>query len=77
MERKVSPGYVPWGEQGIKLVDPTDCPAGHAFRWGQRSWEPCAVHRGHPSWVCACGREVFLRREDGAIVAELECVSGR
>jgi hypothetical protein len=74
MEREVPPGYVPWGEQGMELVDPTSCPAGHPFVWGKRSIEPCPEHHGHPSWVCRCGRELFLR-EDGTIVAALGCVS--
>lgn len=73
MEREVTPGYEPWGEQGMKLIDPADCPAGHPFRFGQRGYERCRQHRGHPSWVCACGREQFLRREDGAIVQDLPC----
>lgn len=73
MEREIPPGYVPWGELGMVLVDPTLCPGGHPFAFGQRGYEPCAEHRGHPSWVCACGREQFLQREDGAIVGELEC----
>lgn len=69
----MSPGYEPHGELGSKLIDPTDCPGGHPFRFGQRSWEPCPEHSGHPSWVCACGREQFLRREDGQIVEQLDC----
>lgn len=74
---QVSPGYRRVGELGEALVDPQMCPGGHPFAFGQRSWEPCPEHRGHPSWVCACGREQFLRRSDGAIVEQLDCVSGR
>lgn len=78
MEHEIPPGYVPWGEQGMMLVDPTECPVGH--RWGEPGWqrrhEPCPIHNGHPSWRCHCGRELFLRKEDGAIVEQLDCVSG-
>lgn len=72
MEREVPPGYVPWGEQGIRLVDPEQCPAGHPFAWGQRAFSHCVQHRGHPAWRCKCGVELFLR-EDGRIVADLAC----
>lgn len=74
MERKVSPGYRRVGELGEELIDPTGCPAGHPFRFGKRSHEPCPEHRGHPSWVCACGVEVFLDKESGAIVEQLDCL---
>lgn len=74
MERDVPPGYEPYGQQGIKLIDPTDCPGGHAFAFGQRWYAACAEHHGHPAWRCACRVEQFLAK-DGAIVASLECVS--
>jgi hypothetical protein len=76
MEREIPPGYAPWGEQGIVLIDPTECPAGHPWAddgW-QRSFSPCYGHGGHPSWRCHCGRMQYLRREDGAIVEQLDCV---
>lgn len=75
MEREVSPGYVPWGKQGTKLVDPERCPDGHPWAtdgtW-QRGYEHCSDHRGHPSWRCPCGRWMYLR-EDGTIVEQLGC----
>lgn len=73
MEFEIPPGYVPYGEMGMRLVDPVDCPGGHPFAFGQRTWTPCAEHRGHPSWRCACGVEQYPHRGDGQIVAELEC----
>ncbi len=79
MDRQVPPGYVRWGEQGIRLVDPQACPAGHPWAsdgsW-QRKHEPCGDHGGHPSWRCHCGRWLYLR-EDGQIVQELDCPTAR
>lgn len=73
----MTPGYEPWGEQGSRLVDPQACPDGHPWAkdgtW-QRWYVKCGPHRGHPAWRCHCGREQFLRREDGAIVEQLDCV---
>lgn len=76
MEHEIPPGYAPWGEQGMVLIDPVACPAGHPWAddgW-QRGYAPCSEHRGHPSWRCHCGREQYLRRNDGAIVEEMPCV---
>lgn len=75
MEREVPPGYEPWGKLGIKLIDPTECPAGHPFTFGQRSYATCAPHHGHPSWRCSCGQMQYLEAGTGRIVAEMECVS--
>lgn len=74
---EIPPGYRPWGQQGIALIDPTDCPAGHRFKFGSRGYETCAPHHGHPSWRCACGIEQFLEQGTGRIVPELDCLSGR
>jgi hypothetical protein len=75
MEREMSPGYEPWGEQGSRLIDPQACPDGHPWGSGgwQRSFSPCRDHAGHPSWRCHCGRWQYLR-EDGEIVETLACV---
>ena len=56
---------------GMQLIDPTECPAGHPFRWGKHSHTPCAEHRGHPEWVCACGQELY--RQGGVFVGALRC----
>lgn len=55
----------------IRLIDPADCPRGHPFRFGQRGREPCAQHRSHAEWTCACGQVIY--RHDGAFVTRLPC----
>lgn len=71
----IPPGYAPWGEQGMVLIDPP-CAAGHPLRtpW-QRPWSPCAEHGGHPGWRCGCGVETWLFVVDGraTYVTDLPC----
>lgn len=72
----VPDGYERWAGEGLKLIDPIVCPAGHPFAWGQRgSLAYCDVHEPHNTWWCACGQHVF--RVEGAFAGELECVSSR
>jgi hypothetical protein len=56
MERPELPDGHEWtGRQTeIRLLDPTDCPGGHRFEFGQRCGEP-------QSWRCACGRRIVRR----------------
>jgi hypothetical protein len=73
-------GYERWPDAirgpGLRLIDPTDCPTGHPFRWGQRgSLAYCGEHKPHNTWWCACGQKIY--RVEGAFVDELECVSSR
>lgn len=56
----------------IKLIDPTDCPAGHPFRWGRRGGpDQCGEHGSHFRWLCACGQPVW--RYDGEFAGEWRC----
>jgi hypothetical protein len=65
----VPDGYERFGEQGLKLIDPIVCPAGHPFRWGQSgSLARCAKHGDHNVWICACSQWIW--RYDGAFVGE-------
>lgn len=70
----VPDGYERFGEQGLKLIDPVLCPAGHPFEWGQRgSLAFCLEHGSHNTWWCRCGLKIY--RVEGAFVSELKCVS--
>lgn len=71
-DRKLPDGYE-WTGNGmeIRLVDPVDCPAGHAYRAGQRTIAPCVEHHGHPAWWCACGAKMI--RLDGVFVTSWSC----
>lgn len=71
----VTPGYERYGEQGLRLVDPVDCPGGHRREFGLRTFRPCAEHNGHPGWLCTCGVEQWLHVVDGhaTYVTELPC----
>jgi hypothetical protein len=66
-------GFRPTGRQfEIVMVDPTDCPAGHPFKWGTRGGpDACPVHGDHFRWKCACGQEIW--RASGGFVSRLEC----
>lgn len=69
----VPDGYVRWPDPehgpGLRMLDPTDCPAGHRFRFGQRqNVAHCKVHGTHDTWLCACGQWIW--RYDGAFIGE-------
>lgn len=69
---EVPDGYERWPDPergpGLRLLDPTDCPAGHLFRFGQRgSLAYCEVHEPHNTWICACGQMIY--RVEGAFVS--------
>lgn len=69
-------GYAPWGEQGMALVDPVFCPAGHPIEHLSRGGvAKCWEHQDHVMWRCACGQLIY--RHDGAFWGELECISSR
>jgi len=76
---EVPDGYERWPDRkygpGLRLIDPTDCPAGHAFKWGQRgSLAKCTEHGDHNTWICRCGQWIW--RYDEAFVGEKPpCVS--
>jgi hypothetical protein len=71
MGELIPDGYRRLPGGGMELIDPVDCPSGHPFRWGQRGYSPCAKHRGHPKWTCACGRDIY--RAEGRFVTTLAC----
>lgn len=69
-------GYARRGEHGLVLIDPQVCPAGHPFRFGERSsLAQCRAHGPHLAWRCACGQTVY--RHAGAFWGGLECLSSR
>lgn len=68
---RIPPGYKPLPGGGMQLIDPTDCPGCGRYRFGQRGYAPCASHRGHPTWTCACGQ--LLYGVAGRFVTELRC----
>lgn len=57
----------------MALIDPTECPAGHPFRFGQRTFAHCEEHRGHPAWRCDCGVEMIRDHGDGTFVTTWSC----
>jgi len=73
MEGRLPPPGYAWidGGPAIRLIDPTECPAGHPFRIDKRGHTPCAEHRGHPDWTCRCGQVLY--GHGGAFVSVLTC----
>lgn len=74
---EVRDGLIATGRQTeVRLIDPTDCPAGHRFTFGMRHFDKCQdqSHHGHSFWQCSCGQLIY--RWPGRFSGEpLECLA--
>jgi hypothetical protein len=74
--RKPPPDGYRWAADGVGLVliDPTDCPAGHRFRFGQRGGlAHCGQHPPHNTWICECGQRIAWHA--GQFRGQLDCIT--
>lgn len=68
----VPDGYARLPGGGLRLVDPSWCPAGHMFEFGQRGGVVhCRDHGRHLYWRCACRTVIY--RHAGEFTADLAC----